>query len=50
MAIVNLILLLLAIAGAVYGLARYIGKGRCQDCGRICSPLGVFCYQHNPDT
>ena len=41
---------LLLVAGAIYGFARWVGLGRCMDCGRLVPPWEAYCTAHGPDS
>lgn len=43
--------ILLTVAGwlTLYGLARYVLLGRCQDCRRSCSPWNAYCWRHRAE-
>lgn len=38
----------LALAGLLLAVARWVGLGRCRDCWRPCVPWDAYCGEHRP--
>lgn len=46
---VGLFLLVLAgVFAVLVALARYVGLGRCRECGAAIPPWNAFCWTHSP--